>query len=337
MLDRAPAPDAAPILDDEAARLVARSLGQARHVLLAVSGGADSTALLALAAGWKDATSLSVATVAHGLRPEAAGEAAQVAALAARFGVPHAILQANVSSETGVEAAARDARYAALLAHAAMIGADAIATAHTLDDQAETVLMRLAAGSGPAGLAAMLPECMRGGVRHLRPFLDIPKSRLVATLRARGFGWSEDAMNADARFARARLRAASDVLGAEGLTAERLARLAARMGRAERAIESAVEAAATERLKADDRGRLVIAPLAGLPEEILLRLVARAIRTTGRGELRLERLERLLARILGEPEGAATLAGAKIAWRGAIILVSAAPPRRDGAPAALGV
>jgi tRNA(Ile)-lysidine synthase len=337
MLDRAPAPDAAPIHPDEAAALLARAFGGAGHVLLAVSGGADSIALLILAAEWRDAPRLSVATVDHGLRPEAAAEAAEVAELAGRLGLPHAILAAPVSSKTRVEAAAREARYSALRAHARGIGADAVATAHTLDDQAETVLMRLAAGSGPAGLAAMRSETMRDGLKHLRPLLDVTKARLLATLVARCVGWSEDAMNADPRFARARLRAAQDVLAGEGLTVKRLGRLAARMARAEEAIERTVDQAAGSRVTTDPRNRTVVSAVAALPEEILLRLLARLIGQAGGGELRLERLERLLARILGEPKGAATLAGAKIAWGEDTIVVSAAPPRRDGATVSPGV
>jgi tRNA(Ile)-lysidine synthase len=337
MLDRAPAPDAAPIQPDEAAALLARAFGGSGHVLLAVSGGADSTALLILAAEWRDAPRLTVATVDHGLRPEAASEAAEVADLARRLGFPHSILAAPVSSGTRIEAAARDARYSALNAHARTIGADAIATAHTLDDQAETVLMRLAAGSGPTGLAAMREVTMRDGLRHLRPLLDIPKARLVATLAARGIGWSEDAMNSDPRFARARLRAAQGALAAEGLTARRLGRFAARMARAEAAIEHAVDQAAAAHVAIDARSRLVISAFAGLPDEVLLRLLARLIGQAGGGELRLERLERLLGRVLGESEGAATLAGAKIVWRKDAIVVSAAPPRRDGAAVSPGV
>ncbi|MFC7051738.1 tRNA lysidine(34) synthetase TilS [Hansschlegelia quercus] len=337
MLDRAPAPDAAPIQSDEAAAIFARAFGDAGHVLLAVSGGADSTALLILAAEWRDAPRLSVATVNHGLRAEAVTEAADVAELAGRLGLSHAILAAPVSSKTRIEAAAREVRYSALREHADRIGADAIATAHTLDDQAETVLMRLAAGSGPAGLAAMRPETTRDGLRHFRPLLDVPKTRLVASLAARGIGWSEDAMNADSRFARPRLRTARDALAAEGLTARRLGRFATRMARADAAIAHAVDQAADAHVAMDARDQLVVSAFAGLPEEILLRLLARLIAQAGGGELRLERLERLIGRILGEPKGAATLAGAKIGWRRDAIVVSAAPPRRDGAATVPGV
>src|SRR5207244_9360514 len=136
-------------------------------------------------------------------------EAQAVGALARRLGLAHEILVwDDEKPTTGIEAAAREARYRLLAALARRRRAAAIATAHTLDDQAETVLMRLAAGSGPAGLAAMRPVEARDGLKVLRPFLGIRKQRLVATLARDGIAWSEVPMNADPRFARPRLRKA---------------------------------------------------------------------------------------------------------------------------------
>nr|WP_246482535.1 tRNA lysidine(34) synthetase TilS [Methylopila capsulata] len=302
-------------------------------VLIAVSGGADSMALLALAADWaatRTGTRLSVATVDHSLRPESAAEARAVALAATALGLPHARLEAPLGRGARVEETARDARYAALSAHAAAIGAEALATAHTLDDQAETVLMRLAAGSGPAGLAAMRPKSMRGRLVHLRPLLGVPKARLVATLRARGWGWSEDAMNADPAFCRARLRASRAVLADEGLTAERLGVFARRAARAEDALLAVEEKAAAAHLSLAPN-RAVIAPEASaLPAEIRLRLLARAVAALGAGRVRLDRLERLFERTSATASGAATLAGARVAWTvDGRIVVTAAPPRRD--------
>lgn len=326
--------EAAPLGAGEIEAVLTPAFAGVNLVLIAVSGGADSMALLALAADWaarRSGTRLSVATVDHSLRPESAAEAAAVARTAASLGLPHARLEAPLARPGArIEEAARDARYAALAAHAVAIGAEALATAHTLDDQAETVLMRLAAGSGPAGLAAMRPKSMRGRLVHLRPLLGVPKARLVATLRARGWGWSEDAMNADPAFCRARLRAGRAVLEDEGLTAERLGVFARRAARAEDAL-LAVERQAAEVHLSLTPDRAAIAPeAAALPAEIRLRLLGRAVAALGKTRVRLDRLERLFERTLATASGAATLAGARVAWSAdGPIVVTAAPPRRD--------
>ena len=321
-----------PLGGAESAALFDRWFAPRGHVLLAVSGGADSTALLVLAAEWADkraAPKLSVATVDHALRPEAADEIAAVARIAADFELDHARLEAPVTVTSRIESTARTLRYEALAAHARAIGAEAIATAHTRDDQAETVLMRLAAGSGPAGLAAMRQTVQRGGVTHLRPFLGVSKARLVASLEQRVLRWSDDAMNADPAFARARLRSGRAALEREGLTAERLATLAFRMARANEALDAAVSDAMASLVATKGKGRVIAAGAGALPDEIKLRLLGRVIHEVGGGRVHLERLERLADRIVAEPAGAGTLAGARVAWRAdGRIVAQPAPPRR---------
>ena len=134
-------------------------LGRARTLLIAVSGGPDSTALLLMAAEWarrRGRTRIEAATVDHGLRPESAEEAKAVAALCARLGVAHRILQwKGAKPASRLQERAREARYRLLVDHAKAIGADALLTAHHADDQAETVLFRLLRGSGVAGLRGM--------------------------------------------------------------------------------------------------------------------------------------------------------------------------------------
>ncbi|MBB3971505.1 tRNA lysidine(34) synthetase TilS [Hansschlegelia beijingensis] len=327
-----------PIEAAEAEALFDAAFGGVSHVVLAVSGGADSIALLRLAAEWAQARSaprLSVATVHHGLRPEADQEVALVAAHAAALGLAHARLDAPLApGATRIEETARDLRYAALKAHARALGADAIATAHTLDDQAETVLLRLAAGSGPRGLAGMRATTEREGLRHLRPLLGTPKSRLVASLRSRGLAWAEDAMNADPRFARARLRASRAALEREGLTPERLGTLAARLARCEAALESAVDAAQSACLAQDGAAWRIDPAAAALPAEIRLRLLERALAAGEGGRLRLDRVERLASRIAAEPAGVATLAGWRVAWTAEKEIRGAPAPARRwrGAP-----
>lgn len=325
---------ALPLSPADAAALFEPLFARERRILLAVSGGADSIALLVAAAEWareRPAPKLSVASVDHGLRPEAGAESAAVAVLSARLGLPHARLEAAVDGVARIEEMARVRRYAALAAHAEAIGAGAIATAHTLDDQAETVLMRLSAGSGPAGLAAMRARTVReGGLVHLRPFLGVAKARLVATLEERGIGWATDAMNVDAAYLRPRLRGARAALEREGLTAERLATLAARMARAEDALTAATEAAAAAHLTQAGAEASLAPGAASLPEEIRLRLLGRVIASVGGGVVRLDRLERLFERTLSKPRGAATLAGAKVTWDGeGRLSARPAAPRRS--------
>lgn len=267
-------------------------------VLLAVSGGPDSSALMHAAARFGSDVPLAVATVDHGLRPESEAEARGVAAAAAKFGLPHHHLAwTGPKSASGIQAAARSARYRLLAECAAAIGAAFVLTGHTRDDQAETVLMRLFAGSGPAGLAGMRAERpLAAGVRLARPFLKLPKAALVAYCEAQGLAYLRDPSNADERFARARLRELLPLLEAEGLSAERLCRLAERSARDEAALAAAADAAfAASRRPAETSLVLDGAALCAMPEAIALRVLDAAIAEAGGGGAeRLERLERLV-------------------------------------------
>ena len=134
-------------------------------------------------------------------------------------------------------AAARSARYRLLAKAARHSGATHILTAHTRDDQAETLLMRMLRGSGIAGLAAMARESERDGVLLARPFLDVSKSQLIATLARAKLGFADDPTNRDPHFTRPRLRALMPALAAEGGDPRNLARLASRLARANAAVE----------------------------------------------------------------------------------------------------
>src|SRR5438045_610598 len=156
-------------------------------IVLAVSGGPDSIALMWLAARWRRALArgprLVAVTVDHGLRPEAAREARDVKRLARALEVPHRTLRwMGTKPKTGLPAAARAARYRLLAQVARAHGATHILTAHTRDDQAETLLMRMLRGSGIAGLAALARESERDGLLLGRPFLDMSNSQLIAQL-----------------------------------------------------------------------------------------------------------------------------------------------------------
>jgi len=335
---------------DSAAAISARELAglfvsfpPSGRVILAVSGGADSTALMVLAQRWRRRRArgpeLVAATVDHGLRPGSQAEAKAVGVLARRLGLKHETLMwRGTKPKTGVEAAARVARYRLLAELARRLGAEAIATAHTLDDQAETVLMRLAAGSGPGGLAGMRTRDTRDGIVLLRPLLGVRKARLVATLARADIAWVDDPMNADPAFARPRLRAAGIVLAREGLTAERVARLAERMARYEEAVTAAVEAARAHIADPHRPGRLDARALLAAPQEVALRLLAAAIVDAGTScaaekPLRLQRLEALwddlhAAITAGRPIKR-TLAEALVTIdRDGTVLITAAPRRR---------
>jgi tRNA(Ile)-lysidine synthase len=214
--------------------------GRAKALLIAISGGPDSTALLLMAVEWakrRGKTRIAAATVDHGLRPESAEEAKAVAALCARLGVGHRVLHWKGAKPTSrLQERAREARYRLLVDHGKAIGADAIMTAHHADDQAETVLFRLLRGSGLAGLRGMDVKTARDGMTIARPLIALKKHDLVAFANARGAPFIDDPSNADPRFARTRLRALLASLGEQGLDAEALDRLARRARDTEEAL-----------------------------------------------------------------------------------------------------
>ncbi|UOK72952.1 tRNA lysidine(34) synthetase TilS [Ancylobacter polymorphus] len=340
----APAADAAPAdlaLGPNAAELATlfAAFAAHNHVLLAVSGGPDSTALMLLAKRWqvecRPSTQLHVATVDHGLRAESRSEADAVAALAAQLGLPHSVLDlAAPLPVTRLQEAARHARYEALTAHTHAIGATALATAHTLDDQAETVLFRLLRGSGVSGLAGIPAVRPLGRLTLLRPLLGWPKADLVALCRAAGVVFAEDPSNLNPRFARVRLRALMPSLAAEGGDAATLGRHAHRMARADAALEAATDAAAAALGAVPGEEGGFVFPrlgLGALPEEIALRLVGRAIGTVGTGPVELGKLEALMGWIAGlgsRQTGARTLAGAVVRVSRQSVVVARAPERR---------
>ena len=337
-----PTADAA-VADGEANALF-RGLEDLPGLVLAVSGGPDSTALLVLAARWakrlKRAPKLIAVTIDHGLRPEAAREAAMVKGLARRLGVPHRTLRwRGRKPQAGLQEAARYARYELLAEVATRARLAHILTAHTLDDQAETVLFRLARGSGLFGLTGMAhaTPLPLNGVREIflvRPLLHLPKARLVATLQAARIAYAEDPSNRDPRFTRARLRSLMPALAREGLDARGLARLAARLRRAELTIQIAVQAARSALAPPPwpQHGPITFATAAyaGLPAEVGLRLLGDAIAHTGdEGPVELAKLESLYEALRQARSGLRrTLAGALITLDHDHLTVERAPARR---------
>lgn len=326
-----------------------------KSIVIAVSGGPDSTALLWLAARWrasrKSGPVIVAVTVDHGLRAQSAREANAVKRFAHELGVSHRILRwTGAKPKTGLQEAARDARYALLAKAAVKAGAHYVLTAHTLDDQAETVLLRLLRGSGPSGLQAMTtmaPYPGGGGLALARPLLAVPKQRLIATLRKADIVFADDPSNRDPRHTRVRLRALMPALVEEGLTARRIAVLAGRLQRAEAALRVAV-AEASERVSLTswkeswgeatrivfDRGGFLL-----LPAEIGLRLLGQAIGHVGNeGPVELGKLETLFGTLVsgGATPRRSTLAGAMITLLPAKVVIERAPPRRLPATPAAG-
>ena len=289
------------------------------RLALAVSGGPDSLALLLLASAARPGQ-VTAATVDHGLRPEAAGEARAVAAIADRLGVPHTILSVRVTlAGEGMQAAARAARYRVLEDWARAESAPWLLTAHHADDQAETLLMRLARGAGLGGLAGVRERRALGeGLALVRPLLDWRKADLAGVVAEAGLQPVEDPANRDPRHDRTRFRA---LLAREPLfDPRRLALAAAHLGEAEAALGWMEDRLWRERVTAT--GATLHLDLADLPPELVRRLLGRAL-PGARGSA-VAALRRRLERV-----PAATLGGWMVRRQGERFSVAPAPPRRD--------
>ena len=314
---------------------------RARHVLLAVSGGPDSLALMVLITRWRGGRAtgpeLSVAHVDHGLRARSDQEGVVVARLAAQWGLAcHLLRWEGEKPATRIEERARVVRYRLLTDCARSHGADGLATAHHADDQAETVLQRLAHGSGIGGLSAMAPQRSHEGLTLWRPFLDLSRAMLAEECRAAGLIGFVDPGNHDPLFDRARLRQLGTERARLGLTDATLTRLARRAGRAEAAL-----VATTAEFLA--QAGVAIGPdgFAGpseawhnLPDEILLRALGHILaKVNGGTVVPLAKLERLTANfqaaLAHKARFAASLGGCtvKISAR-ATLSIKLAPPRR---------
>ncbi|WP_330082660.1 tRNA lysidine(34) synthetase TilS [Methylocystis iwaonis] len=309
------------------------------RLLLAVSGGPDSVALMLLCAQWPERASheIAVATVDHGLRADARAEAEQVGEWARSLGFAHHLLSwEGKKPQTRIQERARAARYALLADRATSLGAGAIVTAHHADDQAETILFRLTRGSGVSGLAGMAARSSAHGAPLLRPLLGFTKSELVEICENAGHRFFSDPSNANDAYARARLRKLMPLLAEQGLDREALLRLGERAARAEAALASCAAAAYERALTetAPTSGRFDAAVLAELPLDILQRLLAREIaRLAPQAQLRLDRLERAadrLSRALREKAPLRlTIADLLIESDGNNVTLRPAPPRRS--------
>ncbi|MEY3269123.1 MAG: tRNA lysidine(34) synthetase TilS [Pseudomonadota bacterium] len=312
-------PDLAALLD----AALGRPLDGGERLAIAVSGGPDSVALLLLAQATYTGRLLAL-TVDHGLRPAAALEAAEVAALCAARGVSHATLSwVGTKPVANVQAEARRARYALMRDACVAASIGVLVTAHHADDQAETLLMRLARGSG-AGLAGIrVQRSLGAGVTLLRPLLGTRRSVLAAIVADAGIVPVVDPSNDDPHYDRTHARRLLATTG--WIDAAQLAGSAAHLAETEMALDWVTERAWAGRASVDNAGLSLDA--AGLPVALVRRLVVRAIHhfvpdAVARGA----DITRLIGRL--DSGGAATLAGVKACgstpWR-----FTRAPPRRQ--------
>lgn len=254
---------------------------EGRPLGLAVSGGPDSLALLLLAAEALPGQ-IAVASIDHGLRPEAAGEVALVGRIAGERGIPFAALKVSLAPGN-LQAEARAARYAALARWADEAGLGAIATAHHADDQAETLLMRLNRGSGLAGLAGVRPRGRIEGSETLllRPLLGWRKAELAAVVTEAGITPAEDPSNTNPAFDRARLRAA--LAQADWLDPVQIAASAAHLAEGWQALEWYAELDWHEMVMREegDSGAPGFSYCANVPRVIAIETILRIIRELG--------------------------------------------------------
>ncbi len=303
-----------------------RPLADGEPLAVAVSGGPDSVALLLIAvAAWPGR--VTALTVDHRLRAAAATETATLAGACAAAGIPHATLVREGARPTaGVQAAAREARYALMGKWCRAQGVGVLMTAHHADDQAETLLMRLGRGAGPAGLAG-IRHCrpLLPGLMLVRPLLDVRRAVLAVVAAESGWPIVDDPANRDPRHRRSATRRL--LAAAPWLDIAAMAGTAAHLADAEAALAWASDCAWSGR--ASPAGDAWIIDAAGLPATIVHRLVARAVQAVvNTAPPRGSDVARLAGKLASG--GTGTLAGVRATalasgdWR-----FSPAPPRRD--------
>jgi tRNA(Ile)-lysidine synthase len=284
----AAAPAADPVGDHEFAALMAPlgPFGHAPVLAAGVSGGPHSLALALLADSWARGRGGALLAIIcdHGLRPDSAAEAAAAAAMLAGRGIAARVVPLGLAPGPALQQRARRARHAALLGACAAAGAPWLLLGHHRGDQAETVLGRALAGSGPDGLAGMAPARPIAEALVLRPLLDVPPARLEAVAAAAGLAPLRDPSNDDPRFERVRLRALLADPGGEGPATATLAAAAARQGQARAARRAAIAARLAEaaELHEDGSARIDLAALGR--DAVALAALAALVRVVGGGD-----------------------------------------------------
>jgi len=279
-------------------------------VAIAVSGGSDSVALLRLAHVWWGLAGKTIIalTVDHSLRPESADEARQVAAWCASLGVEHRTLKWQHAGQGNLSAAARNGRYSLMANFCQTRGISRLYTGHTTDDQAETVLMRFARGSGVDGLAGIASETSIWGLTLVRPFIrNQSRESLRSILREFGQEWIDDPTNDDRSYDRVKARALVKELEPLGVTQASLASLAHRMDLAKRVLQNEADKLAKSALILSPLGfaTLDVDALEAAELETACRVIARATAALSGGGFRasLQFEERIVAMALTRARG----------------------------------
>ena len=275
-----PSKEFSPIGEREFSLLMEKFAPLSAKIALAVSGGPDSMALAFCVKRWGQRDFIAL-IVEHGLREESAAEAASVKKQLKKLGIPAKILPWKHDDIIGrVHEKAREARYELLTKECHRLGAGDLLLAHQSDDQAETVLMRLAKGSGIDGLAGIAPQSVRDGIRLVRPFLSFSKERLKATCKAAKIEAVTDPSNMSKKYARGRLRKIMPLLASEGLTVESLTNLANRARDAKEALDLATRGFLEISARTGLGGSIQLdrPALRALPREIALRAVSASLR-----------------------------------------------------------
>ncbi len=285
-----------------------KALLQHEAIAVAVSGGPDSMALAYLVTRWTEKNNgprIHIICVDHGLRSEAAAEAEMVGQVSKAWPkARHFVVKWEGEKPTQrVQESAREARYDLIEAHCRAYDIKALVLGHHGDDQAETVLFRLAKGSGLDGLSGMRPMQQRGDLNLYRPLLDIPKDDILSFCAAEKIPFIDDPSNNKEQYARVRLRQSRAVLEREGITAKRLGVTAKRLDRAREALDYYADLSFHTARIFYDTDRIVFnyGALRYLPYEILLRVIVlgmEALHPTVGYKPRMEKLEALISDLL---------------------------------------
>ncbi|WP_419903887.1 tRNA lysidine(34) synthetase TilS [Kiloniella sp.] len=299
-------------------------------IAVALSGGADSMALCLLLKEWVDAHDgeLIAVTVDHTLRPESEFEAKWIHARLTSEGVEHHILswQKELRATGSTQVLARDARYRLMSQWCQQRSISLLALAHHLDDQIETLLIRLLRNSGSDGLAGMSLQRREGQLNLIRPLLSVSKERLLATLRDRGWGWIEEPSNHQDKYLRNRLRRAMPNLELGGLKKETLARICHSLGRIRRNLQERTDAFINKCVVVKSSGYATIDYNESIKadSEILTRALERTLLTIGGGNYspRSERTKRLVRELHDGTDVKVTLAGCHVKVKQGVIAIA---------------
>ncbi len=304
--------------DEEIADLF-EPLAALKSLAVGVSGGSDSMALMLMLVQWcaitgENAPAIFVLSVDHGLRPESADEVELVATISRQYGLTHkAFSWCGLESEGNISANSRDARYDLMCDWCAQQDISHLLVAHTLDDQAETVLLRLARGSGVDGLSAMATSRLWNNTTIYRPLLGVKRSRLMQFLETISCRFVSDPSNDDMKYDRVRVRKALDILDPLGITSQGLVKTASRLAQAREALDVMTLQAIAATVSVHDAGYCILCPqqLEQFPYEIKRRVLGRLLRAVAGCPYAPPHssLDQLLAWVMASPEVNRTLGG----------------------------